>query len=206
MLGDLGEFATNLVEELGYAGLVLIMAVEHIFPPIPSELILPLAGFQVAEGNLTLPLAILFSTLGSLIGASVLYGIARAGGRPLLFRFRRVLRITERDIDKAEDRFERHSAWIVVLGRMVPGIRSLVSVPPGLLAMPYWRYAGLTLIGSVAWNTLLIVIGQQLGARWEEVGDVVGPLSRYVLVALIPLTLAWLFLYIRRRRRSTGTA
>jgi len=206
VLGDLGELATNLVEELGYAGLVLIMAVEHIFPPIPSELILPLAGFQVAEGTLTLPLAIFFSTIGSLIGASALYGIARAGGRPLLFKLRRILRISEADIDRAEDRFQAHSTWVVVLGRMVPGVRSLVSVPPGLLRMPYWRYAGLTLIGSVAWNTLLIVIGQQLGARWKEVGDVVGPISRYVLIALIPLTLAWLFFFIRRRRRSTGTA
>lgn len=200
MLGDLGQFASDVVEELGYAGLVVIMAVEHVFPPIPSELVLPLAGFQVAEGTLSFPGALIASTAGSLIGASILYWIARAGGRPLLFRLRRVLRITERDIDTAERRFERHSWWIVVLGRMVPGVRSLVSVPPGLLRMAYGRYLGLTLVGSLAWNTLLIAIGQQLGSRWEEVSQVVGPLSRIVLIALIPLTVAWVWIYVRRRR------
>lgn len=200
MLGDLGQFASDVVEELGYAGLVVIMAVEHVFPPIPSELVLPLAGFQVAEGTLSFPGALLASTAGSLIGASILYWIARAGGRPLLFRLRRLLRISERDIDTAERRFERHSWWIVVLGRMVPGVRSLVSVPPGLLRMPYGRYLALTLVGSLAWNTLLIAIGQQLGSRWEEVSQVVGPLSRIVLIALIPLTVAWVWIYVRRRR------
>ena len=100
-----------------------------------------------------------------------------------------MLRIDEDDLDRAEERFRRHSAWIVVLGRMVPGVRSVVSLPPGLLRMPFPRYLVLTLVGSLVWNTLLIVAGQQLGSRWEEVGGIVDPIAKAVLLTIIPLTI-----------------
>src|SRR5262245_56318631 len=134
---SIADWAGDVLTELGYAGLVVLMAVEHIFPPIPSELVLPLAGFEVGRGNLDLVGALVASTAGSVIGASVLYLLARRGGRPAVLRARRLLRIGEEDLERAERRFRRHSAWMVVLGRMVPGIRSLVSLPPGLLRMPF---------------------------------------------------------------------
>jgi len=200
VIAAIGDLAGDLLQELGYAGLVVLMAVEHVFPPIPSELVLPLAGFEVGRGNLSLAGAVGASTAGSLIGASVLYALARQGGRPLILRMRSVLRIDEDQLDRAERRFQRHSAWIVVLGRMVPGVRSVVSLPPGLLRMPFPRYVVLTLIGSLAWNTLLIVAGQQLGSRWEEVGSIVDPIAKAVLLTIIPLTIV-AFL-VRRRRRA----
>jgi membrane protein DedA with SNARE-associated domain len=131
--------------------------------------------------------------------------MARRGGRPLILRLRKVLRVGEEDLDRAERRFQRHSAWIVFLGRMVPGIRSAVSMPPGLLRMPFGRYLALTLAGSLVWNATLIVAGQQLGSRWTEVGHVVGPIAQWVLVATAPL-LGVAFLVLRRRRaaRSGG--
>ena len=180
------------------------MAVEHIFPPIPSELVLPLAGFEVGRGNLSLIGALAASTAGSLIGATLLYALARKGGRPLVLKLRRVLRVGEEDLDRAEQRFRRHSAWMVVLGRMVPGLRSLVSLPPGLLKMPFGRYLALTLTGSLVWNTALIVAGQQLGSRWEQVGGVVGPIAQWVVVAIIPLTVA--ALVVRHRRKAPSAA
>jgi membrane protein DedA with SNARE-associated domain len=195
----ISDLAGDLVQELGYAGLVVLMAVEHVFPPIPSELVLPLAGFEVGRGTLDLIGTIAASTTGSLIGASLLYVIARRGGRPLVLRLRGLLRVREEDLDRAERRFRRHSAWMVLLGRMVPGIRSLVSLPPGLLRMPFGRYLALTLTGSLVWNTALIVAGQQLGSRWSQVGGVVGPVAQWVLVAIIPLTL--LAIVIRQRRK-----
>jgi membrane protein DedA with SNARE-associated domain len=189
--------ASDLLAELGYAGLVVIMAVEHVFPPIPSELILPLAGFEVGRGNLSLTGVLIASTAGSMIGASLLYALARRGGRPLILRLRRLLRIGEEDLDRAERRFRRHSAWMVVLGRMIPGVRSLVSLPPGLLRMPFGRYLALTFAGSLVWNTALVIAGQQLGSRWEEVGGVVGPVAQWVVVTIVPLTV--LALLLRRR-------
>jgi membrane protein DedA with SNARE-associated domain len=198
----IGDWAGDVLAELGYAGLVVLMAVEHVFPPIPSELVLPLAGFEVGRGNLSLVGALVASTAGSLIGASVLYALARRGGRPAVLRLRSILRVNEEDLERAEHRFQRHSAWMVVLGRMVPGIRSLVSVPPGLLRMPFGRYLALTFVGSVVWNGVLIVAGQQLGSRWDEVGGVVGPIAQWVVVAIIPLTVAALIVHRRRRRAA----
>lgn len=199
MLASLTTISEQLVQQFGYAGLVLIMAVEHIFPPIPSELVLPLAGFEVGRGNLSLLGALVASTAGSLIGASTLYAIARRGGRPLVLRMRGVLRVDEPALDRAERRFERHSAWIVLLGRMVPGLRSVVSLPPGLLRMPFKRYLALTAAGSLAWNALLIVLGQQLGSRWGDVAGVVGPIAQVVVIACVPLVAAW---FVVRRRRA----
>ena len=201
---SIGDWAGDLIGELGYAGLVVLMAVEHIFPPIPSELVLPLAGFEVGRGNLNLVGALVASTAGSLIGASLLYVLARKGGRPMVLRLRSVLRVDEEDLDRAEQRFRRHSAWMVVLGRMVPGLRSLVSLPPGLLKMPFGRYLALTVTGSLVWNTALIVAGQQLGSRWSQVGGVVGPIAQWVVVAIIPLTIA--ALVIRHRRKAPSAA
>jgi membrane protein DedA with SNARE-associated domain len=199
MTAAIGELAGDLIGELGYAGLVVLMAVEHVFPPIPSELVLPLAGFEVGRGNLSLVGALVASTAGSAIGASALYLLARRGGRPLVLRLRRLLRVDEEDLDRAERRFRRHSAWMVVLGRMVPGVRSLVSLPPGLLRMGFGRYLALTLTGSLVWNTALIVAGQQLGSRWSEVGGVVGPVAQWVVVAIIPLTAVALVMRYRRK-------
>ena len=200
MTASIGDLAGDLIGSLGYAGLVVLMAVEHVFPPIPSEVVLPLAGFEVARGNMTFAGALTAATAGSLIGSSFLYALARSGGRPLVLRMRSVLRMTEEDLDRAERRFERHSGWIVVLGRMVPGIRSAVSVPPGLLRMPFRRYLALTLAGSLVWNAALILAGQQLGSRWRDVGDVVGPVAHWVLIAVIPLVVV--FFLVRRRRRA----
>jgi membrane protein DedA with SNARE-associated domain len=190
----------DLLDSLGYGSLVVLMAVEHVFPPIPSEVVLPLAGFEVARGNLTFAGALAAATVGSLLGASFLYVLARSGGRPLVLRMRSVLRMTEEDLDRAERRFQRHSGWIVVLGRMVPGIRSAVSVPPGLLRMPFGRYLALTLVGSLIWNAALILAGQQLGSRWDEVGEFVGPIAHWVLIAVIPALIV--FALVRRRRRA----
>ncbi len=201
---SIADLAGDLIGELGYAGLVVLMAVEHVFPPIPSELVLPLAGFEVGRGNLSLAGALAASTAGSLIGASLLYALARRGGRPLVLRLRKLLRVDEEDLDRAEQRFRRHSAWMVVLGRMVPGLRSLVSLPPGLLRMPFGRYLALTVTGSLVWNTALIVAGQQLGSRWSQVGGVVGPIAQWVVVAIIPLTLA--ALVVRHRRKAPSAA
>ena len=206
MIASIDDLAGDLVQELGYAGLVVLMAVEHIFPPIPSELVLPLAGFEVGRGNLSFTGALAASTLGSLIGASVLYALARRGGRPLVLRLRGVLRFDAGDLERAERRFERHSSWIVVLGRMVPGLRSAVSLPPGLLRMPYGRYLALTLVGSLVWNAALIFAGQQLGSQWSDVAGVVEPIAHWALVAIIPLLAAGLLWRrrVKRRRRASS--
>lgn len=162
---------------------------------------LPLAGFEVARGGMGFAGALVASTAGSLAGASALYAIARRGGRPLVLRLRGMLRLDEAALHRAEQRFARHSSKVVLLGRMVPGLRSIVSLPPGVLRMPFGRYLALTAIGSLAWNALLIGAGQQLGTRWSDVAAIVGPAAQIVLAGSVVALAGWWAL--RRRRRST---
>jgi len=180
VIASLSSIAQSAVDQLGPLGLFLVMVAEHVFPPIPSELVLPLAGYDVSKGGMSFVSALGASTAGSVVGALLLYLLARRGGRPAVLRLRRLLRVDEPALARAEERFARRGTWFVLLGRMVPGIRSLVSLPPGLLRMPLGRYVAVTAAGSLLWNTLLIALGQQLGSRWAEVGAVVAPVATLV--------------------------
>lgn len=202
MLDALTEFARDAVTAAGYPGICGVMVLEVVFPPIPSEVVLPLAGYEVAQGGLGFVPVTLVATLGSLLGAYVLYALGRFGGRPLVLRFGRVLRVGEADLDRADAWFGRWGDRVVLAGRMVPLARSIVSIPAGTMRMPLARFTVLTALGSLVWNLVLIGAGYQLGARWEEVSRLV---SRYSVVAYVLFVLAagaavvWL---LRRRRAA----
>ncbi len=202
LLASLSSFAQDAVERLGALGLFLIMVAEHVFPPIPSELVLPLAGYEVARGGMVFVTALAASTAGSVVGALLLYLIARRGGRPTVLRLQRILRVDEAALARAERSFESRGTWFVLLGRMVPGIRSLVSLPPGLLRMPVGRYIALTATGSLVWNALLITLGQQLGSRWTEVERVVAPIATLTGAGALLAAVVAFFLWRRRRLQA----
>jgi membrane protein DedA with SNARE-associated domain len=182
---------TDIVETVGYLGVALLVAVENVFPPIPSEVVLPLAGFVAGRGDASLIGMIAAATVGSIVGAWILYGIAAAIGPERLHRFvvryGRWFGIKEHDLQRAEDWFDRRSDIAVLVGRCVPLIRSIVSVPAGFRRMPFGRFTLLSAIGSLVWNTALIGAGAILGERWEKVGDVVGLLQGAVVIAIIGL-------------------
>jgi membrane protein DedA with SNARE-associated domain len=180
-----GEWVRNTVSSGGYPALGGLILAENLFPPIPSELILPLAGYYVGQGEMKFALAVLAATLGSLLGALILYAVARFGGRALVLRLGRVLRIRAKDLDKADRWFDRHGAPIVLFGRLIPGARSLVSIPAGLSEMPIVKFAALTTLGSATWNCALIGAGWALGEHYEKVGGVVGPISTVVVIACV---------------------
>jgi membrane protein DedA with SNARE-associated domain len=191
----------NAVGAAGWLGLAAVMAAENVFPPIPSELVLPLAGAQVAGGTLTYLVAVLAATLGSTAGAAVLYVLGRAGGRPLLQRMGPLLRMDEARLERVEAWFARRGDLLVFAGRLVPGLRSLVSVPAGMARMPLWRFTMLTALGSMAWNAGLIKAGEALADRWAEVSAVVAPASAGLLAATAALVPA---LWLWRRHRATA--
>jgi len=175
---------------------------ENLFPPIPSEAILPLAGFLVGRGELGGVQAILAATAGSVLGAFFLYALGRWGGRAVVLRYGRVLRVTENDLDRAEGWFERYGDAVVLFGRMVPLGRSVVSIPAGMLKMPVWRFTLLTTIGSALWNMLLVGAGWFLGANWERVSAIVGSISNAVfLIALVVVVTLAIYWFRRPRRR-----
>jgi len=191
-----------MLSDLGYAGLALLMVAETVFPPIPSEVVLPLAGYLVEQGDLTFAGALIASTVGSLVGAVALEEAARHGGRPFAERF---VRSAHQDPAKLEDaeRWFRRRGWLMVLaGRCVPGVRSLVALPAGVLRMPRGQYVVLTLIGSTVWNTLLISAGYVLGSQWERVSDAIGRLSTPLVIVAGLATVALVVWRIVRARRQ----
>ena len=196
-----GDWVRNTVSSGGYPALAGLILAENLFPPIPSELILPLAGFYVGQGEMTFVLAVLAATIGSLAGALLLYAIARLGGRKVVLRFGKVLRVKEKDLDRADDWFDRHGGWVVLFGRLVPGARSLVSIPAGLSEMPVVRFIALTALGSTVWNCALIGAGWALGEHYEKVGGIVGPVGTAV-VGLCALAVLALVVRAYRNRRT----
>ncbi|MDQ3728523.1 MAG: DedA family protein [Actinomycetota bacterium] len=201
MFDALADLARDAVTTAGYPGLFGAMVAENLFPPIPSELVLPLAGFEAFEGNLVFAWAVLAATAGSLAGALILYAIGLYGGRPVVFRYGRILRVGPADLDRAERWFDRWGNWVVLGARVVPIARSLVSIPAGLTRMPLGRFIVLTTIGSLVWNLILVGAGYQLGANWEDVTDTAARYSdvmKVVTAAAFAFAAVWV---IRRRRR-----
>jgi membrane protein DedA with SNARE-associated domain len=206
MLDWITELARDAVTSAGYPGILAAMVAENLFPPIPSEIVLPLAGYEVQQGSLAFVWTVLAATAGSLIGALILYAIGRYGGRAAILRWGRVLRVTPRDLDRAERWAERWGDWVVLGARVVPIARSVVSVPAGITCMPVWRFMLLTTIGSLAWNLLLVGAGYQLGARWEDVSEIAGRYSDAMLVIFVAATLLAIWWLLRRRRRAAAPA
>lgn len=194
-----------MLEALGYLGLALVLIAENLFPPIPSEAILPLAGFFVGQGRFGFLGALVASTLGSVVGALLLYAMGRYGGRPLVLRYGSWLRVGPAELDRAEGWFARYGDMIVLWARMVPLARSVVSLPAGIAHMPLLRFTVLTTLGSAAWNALLIGSGWALGANWERVSEMAGAYSDVVLAAL-GVSAAATGLYLLLRRSGKGLA
>ena len=194
MLDGLADWVTRVVETVGYVGVAALVALESVFPPIPSEIVLPLAGFVAGRGDASLIGMIVAATVGSVVGAWVLYGIAAAIGRHRLLRFveryGRWFGVGADDVVRAEEWFDRRANVAVLVGRCVPLIRSLVSIPAGFRRMEPVRFTILTTIGSAVWNSALIGAGAILGDRWEQVGDYVSILQ-YAVVSVIVLAVAW---------------
>lgn len=205
MFGNLAQWIEQVIVALGPLGLAALMLLENFFPPIPSEVVLPLAGFFVYRGDLGFAWALVAATLGSFVGALLLYALGRWGGRPLVLRHGRLLRVKEAELDRADDWFDRYGGWVVFFGRMVPGVRSIVSIPAGLSEMPLGRFSVLTALGSAVWNSLLIGAGWLLGENWHRVSGLVGSVSTVVLVALAVAAVVLTAWWWRRRTRS-GTS
>jgi membrane protein DedA with SNARE-associated domain len=210
--GPVRDLVTQIYEAVGYLGVALWVAIESVIIPIPSELILPFAGFLVGEGIAIEPitgepwqfwLVVLAGTLGATIGALVAYAIGAFGGRPLIERWGRYLGITPADLDRADDFFARHGQAASFFGRMLPVIRSLVSFAAGVARMPLLPFVIFTFLGSLPWTMLLVFAGVQLGANWEEVGAIVKQFEYAILAVLGVIGLAWIwFRIIKPRRRA----
>jgi membrane protein DedA with SNARE-associated domain len=196
-------WVVDLMETLGAPGVGLAIALENVFPPLPSEVFLPLAGFAAARGDLSVGAAIAWTTLGSVVGALVLYGLGAALGRDRLRAIvDRMPLVNLSDVDKAEAWFARHGPKAVFFGRMVPLVRSMISVPAGVERMGLPLFLALTAAGSLIWNSAFVMAGYLLGENWHIVESYAGIASRVVLVAVVLAVLVFVGRRIARRRRG----
>jgi membrane protein DedA with SNARE-associated domain len=199
------NWATDFIDAIGLIGVALLIALESIFPPIPSELILLLTGSNVAAGRFGYVGGVIASTVGSVIGAYVLYGIGRALSEDRLERFLstvgRVVGLKRSDVHKGFVWFERHGSLVLFFGRLVPVVRSVVSIPAGAEKMSLVRFTVLTAAGSVIWNAIWVAIGWGLGNEWEKAGKW-GDYLQYAVVAGVAVGLVYLIAKARRQRAT----
>ncbi|MGW6056297.1 DedA family protein [Streptomyces sp. NPDC055189] len=201
--GGIAGWATDLMDTLGAVGAGVAIALENLFPPLPSEVILPLAGFAASQGKFSLVEALFWTTAGSVIGALALYAVGALLGRDRTLAIAaRLPLVKASDIRRTEEWFARHGTKAVFFGRMIPVFRSMISVPAGVERMGLPVFLALTTAGSLIWNAVFILIGHALGSRWHQVTDLVGLYSKGVLavVALAVLT----FVALRVRRAGKG--
>lgn len=197
------RWINSLMDTLGAPGAGLAIALENLFPPLPSEVILPLAGFASATGRIDLIAALLWTTAGSVIGALALYGVGALLGRERTIAIASRLPLVKvADVERTEAWFGRHGTKAVFFGRMIPIFRSLISVPAGIERMPLPVFLGLTTLGSAIWNTVFVLAGYALGDNWEQVTHYVSLYSKVVLVVAVGAVLA--FVGVRVFRPGTG--
>lgn len=201
MTGVISEWATKIMETLGGPGAGLLIALENLFPPLPSEVILPLAGFSAGQGHLSIASAIVWTTLGSVTGALILYWLGAWLGRDRMYSLvRKVPLLRVADVQKAERVFVKYQAKAVLFGRLMPIIRSLISIPAGIERMPLWPFIAFTTLGSLVWNTVLVSAGYLLGNQWHVVEKYVKTFEHIILAAIVVGGIWYIIRRIRARK------
>jgi membrane protein DedA with SNARE-associated domain len=198
----MGDWTIRLIDQTGYVGIFLLMFLETIFPPIPSEVIMPVAGVRAAQGPLTLWGVIASGTAGAMLGNLFWYALARVIGlrrfRPFIEKYGRWLTMDWDDVEKAERLFGRFGGTIVSVGRMLPTIRSIISIPAGLLNMRLKSFLIWSTLGTAGWTAILATAGWGLGMAFDDVEKILGPLSTAIIV-LIVAAYVWRQLTWRKR-------
>ena len=203
------ELVIQIIEQWGYIGVAFLIAVENIFPPIPSEVILAFGGFMTSQTTLNAIGVIISATIGSTVGAIVLYLIGRILNKERLERIvsgkiGKVLRLKASDIEKADKWFDTKGQKTVFICRFIPIVRSLISIPAGMSEMNFLKFLLYTVLGSTIWNTVLVLLGKELGDSWERVVEVFDNFSHIILVVLIIVVAFGIFWFYKSKSKKKG--
>lgn len=199
ILDILTNFIIHTISTLGYMGIVVLMAIESAAIPLPSEVIMPFAGFLVGTGRFNLWFIALAGGVGSAIGSAITYGVGRFGGRPLVKRYGKYILISEKDLDIADKFFLRFGFASTFIGRLLPVVRTFISIPAGIARTPFWEFLLYSFVGSVIWSWLLGYLGFRLGPEWISLREKFHGLD-YIIVALIILgAVWWVWRHIKQR-------
>ena len=201
------EFILAMMDQFGYLGVFSLIAIENIFPPIPSEVILLFGGFMTTYTTLNIIGMIIASTLGSLIGAIVLYYIGKIFNKERLKKIisgkiGKILRLKNSDIDKADHWFDTKGNKTVFFCRFIPIVRSLISIPAGMSEMPMFKFLLYTIFGSLIWNTVLIVLGSIVGNNWTSILNIFDTYSHIILVLLVIIFIVGVYIFYRKKSKN----
>jgi len=207
MLSAFFHWLADTVLALGYPGIVILMAIESSVLPLPSELVMPPAGYLAAQGKMSAVAAVLCGTLGSVLGALVNYGLAVFVGEPVLRKYGKYVLVSERSLDRSEQFFRRHGEISTFVGRLLPVIRHLISIPAGMSRMRLARFISFTAVGAGLWCAILTYLGWLIGRHGEAVDRAIGPyvhqvFVRYILPGVVVLVAGYVLW--RRQRRPAG--
>ena len=204
-LTGLSGAVSDVISALGETGVLLLTFAETVFPPVPSEIVLPLAGYLSNRGQMSVAVVFLAATLGSVLGAWALYAAGARMGLERSSRWLAALPLVDReDVDKSVHWFDRHGQWAILIGRLVPGVRSLISLPAGASRMGAVRFTVYTTIGSALWNALLVGAGYALGSQYQRVEEYAGWIDKVAIAALVAVVLWLVARRVRKRRRATA--
>ncbi|MEE6257210.1 DedA family protein [Plantactinospora sonchi] len=205
-LGGLTGWIAGVIDSLGAAGVGLLVALENIVPPIPSEIVLAMAGYLAGEGRANVFLVVIAATAGSVLGALALYWVGAVLGEDRLKRWLdRIPLVDTDDLDRADRWFEKYGNWAVLFGRMIPVFRSLVSVPAGANHMPLGRFLALTALGSGVWNGIFVALGFVLGSQWQQIDRYTTFFDYGLLAAFVLMITIWVVKKVRKRRHRTAS-
>lgn len=201
------EFVINIMENFGYLGIFLLITVENIFPPIPSEVILLFGGFMTTKSNLTVVGAIIWATMGSLVGAIILYYVGSIFNKEKLIKIvdgkiGKILHLNKNDIIKADDWFIKKGIKTVFFCRFVPILRSLISIPAGMAKINFFTFLVYTLSGSLIWNIVLIFLGRYLGSKWDSILKFFDTYSIICLIVLVLVFAIGIFIFYRKKKKK----
>ncbi|MFC6014693.1 DedA family protein [Plantactinospora solaniradicis] len=206
-LGGLTGWIAGVIDAMGVPGVGLLVALENLIPPVPSEIVLAMAGYLAGEGRMNVFLVVLSATAGSVLGALALYWLGAALGEDRLKRWLDRLPLVDTDdLERADRWFERYGSWAVLFGRMIPVVRSLVSVPAGADRMPLGRFLALTTLGSGLWNAIFVGLGYALGSRWQQIDRYASFFDYGLLAIFVGMIAVWVVKKRRKRLRRRQAA
>ena len=201
------SWITSVMEQFGYFGIALLILVENVFPPIPSEVILTFGGFMTTKSELCIFGVVVASTIGSVGGAVILYWIGRILNverlERIIEKWGKYLRLTKEDVRKADAWFDKYGPWTVFFCRFIPLIRSLISIPAGMSGMNQWLFLVLTTLGTLIWNLVLVLVGAKVGNNWHQIVNYMDVYSNIMYVVIAVSAVIFIIWFIKRKKTST---
>ncbi len=196
------EFVQHIVLSMGYPGLFVLIMLESTLVPIPSELVMPFAGYLAHTGEFSLPVILVINSVAALVGSGLCYWIGAAGGKPLVVKYGKFIGVRKKDIERTETYFARHGKATILIGRFLPVVRHIISIPAGLARMPLPPFFLQTFIGATIWGAVLILIGYQYGQQGITFAEKLKSVDLLIGVAIVAVLLTVAIRFVLRRRRE----